>query len=106
MRARWPAGTGQAGAPCQPTRVRRSRRAPMGNVVIGDRDADILRLAEHLEAPGPAFAAGSRRLGAAEGLAQIADVLAIDEAHARLDRGGDAVGATEVARPDIARQTI
>src|SRR6478609_5198102 len=85
---------------------RRSRRAPLRNVVIGDADTDVLRLAEHLEAPAAAFAAGARRLGAAERLAQIANVLAVDEAHPRLDSGGDAVGAADVPGPDVARQAI
>src|SRR3982751_6836497 len=75
---------------------RRSRRTPLRNVVVGDAHADVLRLAEHLEAPAAAFAAGARGLGAAERLAQVAHVLAVDEAHARLDGGGDAMGAADV----------
>ena len=45
-------------------------------------------------------------LRAAERLAQVAHVLAVDEAHARLDRGGDAVRAAEVLGPHVARQAV
>src|ERR1700679_147595 len=69
-------------------------------------DADVLRLQEHLVAPRAAFAAGARGLGAAERLPQIAHVLAVHEAHAGLDGGGDAVRPPEILAPDIAAQSI
>src|SRR3984885_3939345 len=71
-----------------------------------ETDADILRLQEHLVAPRAAFAARSRRLGPAERLPQIAHVLAVHEAHAGLDGGGDAVRPPEILAPDIAAQSI
>src|SRR5574337_1073559 len=64
---------------------------PVRNVVRAERHRNVLRLQEHLVAPGAAFAPGAAGLGAAEGLAQVAHVLAVDEAHAGFDRGGDAV---------------
>src|SRR5689334_4488371 len=84
----------------------RSGDAPMRNVVAAEADADVLRLEEHLVAPGSAFPAGARRLGAAERLAQVAHVLAVDEAHAGLDRRRDTVRTAEVLGPDIAGQAV
>src|SRR6478736_6014653 len=80
--------------------------SPMGNVVRRDRHRDVLRLQEHLVAPGPAFTPGARGLGAAEGLAQVAHVLAVDEAHAGFDRRGDAGCAADVLGPHIAREAV
>jgi hypothetical protein len=71
-------------------------------VVRTERHRDVLRLQEHLVAPGAAFAPGARGLGAAEGLAQVAHVLAVDEAHAGFDRRGHAVRAADVLGPDVA----
>src|SRR5664279_4009674 len=71
--------------------VARYLGAPPRDVMIGDRHADVLGLQEYLEAPAAAFAPRARRLGATERLAQVAHVLAVDEAHAGLDRGGHAV---------------
>src|ERR1043165_4777521 len=51
--------------------------SPVLNVVRGDGDRDVLGLQEHLVAPGAALAARARGLGAAEGLAQVAHVLAV-----------------------------
>src|SRR5687768_10288425 len=65
--------------------------SPVRNVVRPQRHRDVLRLQEHLVAPRAAFAPRARRLGAAEGLAQVAHVLAVDEAHAGLDCRGNAV---------------
>src|SRR5215212_3346354 len=86
--------------------IDRSGHAPMRNVVAAEADADVLRLEEDLVAPGSAFPAGARRLGAAERLAQVAHVLAVDEAHPRLDRRGDAMRPADVLRPHVARQPI
>src|SRR6185312_4543863 len=69
-------------------------------------DAHVLRLEEHLVAPGAALAPGARSLGAAEGLAQVAHVLTVDEAHAGLDGRGDAVGATEIVAPHVAAEPV
>src|SRR5688572_9617553 len=66
----------------------------------------VLRFAKNLVAPGAAFAPGARGLGAAEGLAQVTHVLAVDEAHAGLHRGRDAVRAADVLGPDVARQAV
>src|SRR6478736_659857 len=76
--------------------------SPMGNVVRRNRHRDVLRLQEHLVAPGPAFAPGARGLGAAEGLAQVTHVLAVDEAHAGLDCCRHPVRLAEVLGPDVA----
>src|SRR2546427_12455431 len=67
--------------------------APVRNMVRAQRYGHVLGLAEDLVAPAAALAARARGLGAAEGLAQVAHVLAVDEAHAGLDGGGHAVGA-------------
>src|SRR6185369_4894106 len=83
-----------------------SWRPPVWNVMRSQRYRDVLRLQEHLVAPGAAFAAGARGLGAAEGLAQVAHVLAVDETHAGFDRRGDAMCAAEVLAPHIARQAV
>src|SRR5574337_1566807 len=79
---------------------------PVRNVVRAERHRDVLRLQEHLVAPGAAFASGAAGLGAAEGLAQVAHVLAVDEAHAGFDGGGDAVRAADVLAPDVAGQAV
>src|SRR3954468_7818110 len=49
-------------------------RPPMRNVVRTERHGDVLGFQEFLVAPGAAFAPRPRRLGAAEGLAQVAHV--------------------------------
>src|SRR5215472_17035798 len=68
--------------------------------------ADVLRLEEHLVAPGTALAADTRGLGTAEGLAQVAYVLAVDETHAGLDGGRHTMGAPEILAPHIAAQAV
>src|SRR6476661_6011543 len=83
-----------------------SRRSPVRDVVRPHRHRDVLGLQEHLVAPGAALAAGARGLGAAERLAQVAHVLAVDEAHAGLDRRGDAVRAADVLGPDVAGEPV
>ena len=67
---------------------------------------DILGLEEDLVAPGAAFTAGAAGLGAAEGLAQIAHVLAVDEAHAGFHRRGHAVRTAQVLGPHVAGQAV
>ena len=69
-------------------------------------DRDVLRLQEDLVAPGAAFAPRARRFGATERLAQVAHVLAVDEAHAGFDLRGDAVRAAEVFGPHITGQAV
>jgi hypothetical protein len=61
---------------------------------------------KHLVTPGAAFSPGAAGLGAAKGLAQVAHVLAVDEAHAGLDRSGHAVGFAEVFGPHVAAQAV
>src|SRR5579862_2125271 len=68
--------------------------------------AHILRLEEHLVAPGTALASRAGGLGTSEWLAQVAHVLAVNEAHSGLDRGGDAMRPAEIFAPDIARQAV
>src|SRR5690242_10173842 len=94
---------GAAASPARSDPATSSCRSPMRDVVAAEADADVLRLEEDLVAPGPALAAGARGLGAAERLAQVAHVLAVDEAHAGLDGRRDAVRAPEVLGPDVAR---
>src|SRR5688572_15289608 len=98
-------GTPSAGSRPEKGVPRRSRTSneqrlisvsPMRNVMRAKADRHILRLAKDLVAPGAAFAPGAAGLGAAKGLPQISDVLAVDEAHAGLDGGGHAVGAADV----------
>src|SRR2546427_12782243 len=79
-------------------------RSPVRNMVRAQRYGHVLGLAEDLVAPAAALAARARGLGAAEGLAQVAHVLAVDEAHAGLDGGGHAVGAAHALGPDVAGQ--
>src|SRR5262245_11700462 len=69
---------------------------PMRDVVVHQGHRHVLRLQEHLVTPGPALAPRARRLGAPEGLPQVAHVLAVDEAHPRLDRRRHAVRPAEV----------
>src|SRR5215469_10611464 len=68
--------------------------------------AHVLGLQKHLVTPGPALAPRTRGLGPAKGLAQVAHVLAVDEAHPGLDGGGHAVRAGEILAPDVAAQSI
>src|SRR6476469_3046155 len=105
----WPSPRGRfgRGAPRSRPAVRSgSSPTPLRDVMVGDGHADVLRLAEHFVAPGAALAPRARGLGAAEGLAQVAHVLAVDEAHPRLHRRGNAMGAAEVPGPDVARQAV
>src|SRR5580698_8584257 len=78
----------------------------MRNVMRTQAHADVLRLEKDLVAPSPALASGAGGLGAAERLAQIAHVLAVDEAHTRLDGGSDAMSPAEILAPDIARKPV
>src|SRR5574340_962718 len=78
----------------------------MRNVMPAERHRDVLGLEEDLVAPRAAFAPDAAGLGAAEGLAQVAHVLAVDEAHPGLDRRGDAVRAAQVLGEDVARQAV
>src|SRR5687768_14621502 len=78
----------------------------MRDVVRAQRHRHVLRLAEDLITPGAALAAGAGSLGAAEGLAQVAHVLAVDEAHARLYGSRHAMGPAYVLGPDVAGQAV
>src|SRR6185503_21303151 len=62
-------------------------RSPVRDVVRTKRHRHVLRLEEHLVAPCATLAADATGLGAAERLPQVADVLAVDEAHPGFDRG-------------------
>src|SRR5262249_47965278 len=64
--------------------VRRPGResgTPARDVMRAEAHTDVLGLEEHLIAPGTSLPTDARRLGAAEGLAQVAHVLAVDETH-------------------------
>src|SRR5258707_1805764 len=80
--------------------------APARNVMRAERYAHVLRLEEYFVAPRTAFAAHARCLGAAERLAQIAHVLAVDEAHAGFNSTGDAKRAAGALGPDVTRQAV
>src|SRR5438105_9091271 len=80
--------------------------APVRDVVRADAHAHVLRLKKHLVTPGTALPADAGGLGAAEGLAQVTHVLAVDETHAGLDRRSDAVRATEILGPHVAAQAV
>src|SRR3954470_17607226 len=58
---------------------------PVRDVVRTERHGDVLRLQENVVAPRAAFATDTRSFRAAEGLAEVAHVLAVHEAHAGLD---------------------
>src|SRR5689334_14048037 len=60
---------------------------PTRNVMRPERHAHVLRFEEHFITPRASFASHARCLRSAERLPQIAHVLAVDEAHARLDGG-------------------
>src|SRR5205807_10444904 len=64
---------------------------PVRDVMRAETHAHVLRLKKHLVTPGTALPADAGGLGAAEGLAQVTHVLAVDEAHAGLDGRCDAV---------------
>lgn len=57
---------------------------------------------EFFEGKFAAFSADAAPFGAAEGQAEVADVLRVDPDHAAFESGGDAVGALDVAGPDVA----
>src|SRR5213082_161232 len=80
--------------------------APVRDVMRAETHAHVLRLKKHLVTPGTALPADAGGLGAAEGLAQVTHVLAVDEAHAGLDGRCDAVRATEILAPDIAAEAV
>src|SRR5215831_4241499 len=79
---------------------------PVRDVMGTQAHAHVLRLEKHLVAPGTSLPTRARGLGAAEGLAQVAHVLAVDEAHARLDGRRHAVRAPEVLTPHVAAQAV
>src|SRR5438105_8391788 len=80
--------------------------APVRYVMRAETHAHVLRLEKHLVTPGPALPADAGGLGAAEGLAQVTHVLAVDETHAGLDGRCDAVRATEILAPHVAAQAV
>src|SRR4029077_12663493 len=67
---------------------------------------DVLRLQKYLLTPGAALTARTGGLGAAKGLPQVADILAVDEAHPGVDRSRHPVGAAEIFAPDITAEPI
>eukprot|EP01136_Pigoraptor_vietnamica_P037660 Opistho-1_new@105931 len=69
-------------------------------------DADVAQLGIELERMHAAFAADARRLGAAEGGAQVAQEPAVDPADADLHLLGHAVGAAQVLGPHGGRQAV
>src|SRR5438132_2935031 len=80
--------------------------APVRDVMRAETHAHVLRLEKYLVTPGTALPADAGGLGAAEGLAQVTHVLAVDETHAGLDGRCDAVRATEILAPDIAAEAV
>src|SRR5580704_526477 len=81
-------------------------RSPVGDVMRAEADADILWLEEDFVAPGSAFTSGSGSLRTAERLAQVANILTVDEAHAGLDCCGNTVRAPDVLAPHVAAQSV
>src|SRR5204863_9787983 len=79
---------------------------PVRDGMRAEAHPHVLRLERHLVTPGPALPAHAGGLGAAEGLARVSHVLAVDETHAGLDGRCDAVRATESLAPDIAAQAV
>src|SRR5215470_13975483 len=80
--------------------------APARDGMSTQAHAHVLGFEEHLVAPGAALAPYAGGLGAAEGLAQVADILAVDEAHAGFDGRGDPVRTPEVLAPHVAAQAV
>jgi len=78
----------------------------MRDVMRAEAHADVLRLEKHLVTPRTALAADARGLGAAKGLTQIPHVLTVDETHAGLDGGRDAMRTPEILAPHVAAQAV
>src|SRR3546814_10299001 len=70
------------------------------------RNADILRLQEHLVTPGSAFTVCTRGLCSTKRLAQVSYVLAVDETHAGLDRVRNQMSTSNALGPDLPGQHI
>src|SRR5947208_7172526 len=80
--------------------------APVRDMMRAETHAHVLRLEKHLVTPGPALPADAGGLGAAEGLAQVSHVLAVDETHAGLNRRCHAVRAAEILAPHVTAQAV
>src|SRR5437762_14305880 len=80
--------------------------APVRDVMRAETHAHVLRLEKHRVTPGPALPADAGGLGAAEGLAPVSHVLAVDETHAGLDGRCDALRATQLFAPDMDAEPV
>src|SRR5919198_5808307 len=70
-----------------------SPHAKARDVMVAERDADVLDLTVEIEAVVPAVAAHAAALRAAERRVQVAHVLGVDPHHARLEAFRHAVAA-------------
>src|SRR4029079_5137318 len=80
--------------------------AYLGRAVLVEPDGDILLLHVDLEGVIAAVAADAARLDAAERRRQMPHVLRIDPDHAGFDVLGDAMGAADVAGPEIGGKPV
>src|ERR1700736_6199210 len=77
--------------------------APRGGSVA---DTHELGFGEEVQGPAAAFAAEAAHADAAERLAQIAQEVAVDPAHAGAHALGEAHRRRDVRRPDVGRQAV
>ena len=69
-------------------------------------NTDVFHFGEHFKAVLAAFAAGAGGFHAAKRLAQVADVLGIDEHHAGFNTARQTQHFADVLGPDVGRQAI
>src|SRR5262245_46991056 len=79
---------------------------PVWNVVRTEAHTDVLGFQKHFVATGSNLPANTGGLGAAEGLAQVAYVLAVDEAHTGCDGCGNPVCPSQILTPDVTAQSV
>src|ERR1700721_1809657 len=94
-----------------PTRIMRGKMdiltfTKLGNGVRSERYGDVLELGVKLERMLAALAMRAAELDAAEGRRQMTDVVAVDPGHARFERQCHAVGAGDVAGPEVSCQAV
>src|SRR5438552_13947720 len=80
--------------------------SPFRNRVAAQRYAHVLHFAESLEAVLAAFAPHAGLFHAAERLAQIAHILAVDEYQARFDAGRKPMRLADVLRPHVGCEAV
>src|SRR5579862_2454573 len=104
---RWSIGPGR---PCQSRagwkKMATELFAEFWNGMLAQRQGDILQLGVKIKSVFAAFAVGAGEFHAAKRGGQVADVMAVDPGHAGLNAERHAVGARDVASPDIRCQAV